>query len=606
MSPRRLSFKYKLALSVSAIILGLVAGVFLLIDTLMEKYVADEIERDLVGTCMSVARLMGERRARLEELAVALAGDSLIRTILIDKGIDRVTRDDILDSEILPSYSQLKLLAVLYMDGSIRAISTKAEALAPMLIGHPAVSRSLEGRPTLGFISHEGSFLQIAVIPVRIGVYVREVIGAVAVGMSWSMQDLQSIRELSHAEIAFFDTTGVLLSTGPPFAPLPGDKDSAISWSHLAALPSDWPSLLPAGPERFIVVKIGTHDEISPAYTVARSLDQQMKFLNRIRRWLLQLGAGGVFVGCLVSFILALGISRPIHILQAALRRVTQGDFKQPAVISSRDEFSELAAAFNRMQDGLIEREKMRRALLMAEEVQRNLLPAGPPQVRHLDVAGASIYCDAIGGDYYDYLDGPDGAGGALRVAVGDVCGHGTAAALLMATVRALLRSRSLQPGAIERVVSDVNRELTRDVKDSGRFMTLFVLEIDPGARQLRWVRAGHEPAIAYRPDQDRFEELTGPGLAIGVDADHVYQPQVKSVRDGEVFVLATDGVWEARSPSGAMYGKARVFDLIRRHAAMPAEGILQALFTDLKGFQQAGEFEDDATLVVVKVDLAG
>lgn len=136
--------------------------------------------------------------------------------------------------------------------------------------------------------------------------------------------------------------------------------------------------------------------------------------------------------------------------------------------------------------------------------------------------------------------------------------------------------------------------------------MTLFVLEIDPGARQLRWVRAGHEPAIVYRPDQDRFEELTGPGLAIGVDADHVYQQQDKSVMDGEVVVLATDGVWEARSPSGGMYGKARVLNLIRRHAAMPAEDILQAVFTDLKGFQQAGEFEDDATLVVVKVDRAG
>jgi sigma-B regulation protein RsbU (phosphoserine phosphatase) len=175
-----------------------------------------------------------------------------------------------------------------------------------------------------------------------------------------------------------------------------------------------------------------------------------------------------------------------------------------------------------------------------------------------------------------------------------------------MATVRALLRSRSLQAGAIERVVCDVNRELTRDVKDSGRFMTLFVLEIDPGARQLRWVRAGHEPAIVYHPDQDRFEELTGPGLAIGVDADHVYRQQAKSVMGGEVVVLATDGVWEARSPSGAMYGKARVLDLIRRHATLPAEGILKAVFSDLKGFQQAGGFEDDATLVVVKVDLAG
>ena len=103
-----------------------------------------------------------------------------------------------------------------------------------------------------------------------------------------------------------------------------------------------------AGPERFIVVKVDAPDELSPPYMVARSLDQQLAFLNRMRRWLIELGIGGVLAGVLVSFILALGITRPIQTLQAAFRRVERGDFKQPAVIGSRDEFAELAAAFKR------------------------------------------------------------------------------------------------------------------------------------------------------------------------------------------------------------------------------------------------------------------
>jgi hypothetical protein len=103
MTLRRLPFKYKLALSFSAIIIAIVAVAFLLIGSLTKQYVAAEIERDLAGTCISVASLMEERRTRLEELAVAVASDYLIRTILTDKGMDRVTRDDILNSLILPS-----------------------------------------------------------------------------------------------------------------------------------------------------------------------------------------------------------------------------------------------------------------------------------------------------------------------------------------------------------------------------------------------------------------------------------------------------------------------------------------------------------------------
>jgi serine phosphatase RsbU (regulator of sigma subunit) len=547
---------------------------------------------------------MEERRARLGELAVALSGDSLIRTVLTDKTLNRLTRDDIVSSEILPNYPQLSLLAVLYTDGSVRAISERAEALKSDLNHHPAVRRSLDGRPAIGFIRHEKSFLQLAALPVSIGpAYAREVIGAVALGMSWSAEDLRNIGELSQAEIAFFDRAGIFLSSGPPFAPLnTPEAESAVSWNQLAAIPSGQPAMLQAGPERFVIVKIDEPDEGSPAYMLARSLDRQLVFLNQVRRWLLELGVGGILVGCAVSFVLALGISQPIHILQSAFRRVAQGDFQQPASVRSRDEFAELATAFNRMQEELIERDQMKRALLMAEEVQRNLLPSGPPRVSHLDIAAASVYCNAIGGDYYDFLESPPGSS-TVRIVVGDVCGHGTASALLMASSRALLRSRSVHPGPIEDLIGDVNRELSLDMKDTGRFLTLFLVEIEPERRQLRWVRAGHEPAILFQPATETFENLGGPGLALGIDADQVYSAQSKSgLGDGQIILLGTDGLWEARNASGEMFGKDRLFGLLRRHARGSAEDITRSVLDHLKAFQGSAEFEDDATLVVVKL----
>ncbi len=604
MSIRRISFKYKLALSISFIVVGVLAGALLLFETLMENYVAAETERDLANTCRMVSRLMEERRARLTELAVALTGDSLTRTLLTDKTLNRLTRNDIVNSEILSNYPQLSLLAVFYMDGSVAAISEEAEFLEPDLNRHPAVRQGLAGRTALGFIRHETSFLQIAAIPLHIGpAYAREVIGSAAVGMTWSAADLKNIRDLSQAEIAFFDGAGVFLSSGRPFEPVnPAATGTAAAWSQLKAIPDDRPVMMPAGPERFIVVKIGEPDEISPAYMVARSLDRQLGFLNQIRRWLFELGVGGILIGGAVGFFLSLGISRPIQVLQSAFRRVAQGDLQQPATVRSRDEFAELATAFNRMQAGLLERAQMKQALLMAEEVQRNFLPAAPPRVNHLDIAGASIYCNAIGGDYYDFLDSPPGVS-TVRIVLGDVCGHGTASALLMASSRALLRSRSVHPGPIEDLVGDVNRALALDMKETGRFLTLFLVEIDPEVRQLRWVRAGHEPAILFHPATETFENLGGPGLALGIDAAWVYTAQSKnSLCDGQVILLGTDGLWEARNASGEMFGKDRLFGLLRRHARNSAEAITRSVLEHLKDFQGTVEFEDDATLVVVKL----
>jgi len=130
-------------------------------------------------------------------------------------------------------------------------------------------------------------------------------------------------------------------------------------------------------------------------------------------------------------------------------------------------------------------------------------------------------------------------------------------------------------------------------------------VEIDPEKRQLRWVRAGHEPAILFHPATETFENLGGPGLALGIDAAQVYTAQSKSgLCDGQVILLGTDGLWEARNASGEMFGKDRLFGLLRRNARGSAEDITRSVLEHLKAFQGTAEFEDDATLVVVKVVL--
>ncbi len=127
----------------------------------------------------------------------------------------------------------------------------------------------------------------------------------------------------------------------------------------------------------------------------------------------------------------------------------------------------------------IMERDRMRQSLDLAMEVQQNLLPKGNLKLDGFDIAGKSIYCDETGGDYYDFIISGETKDRKIGVAIGDVSGHGIPSALLMATVRSSLRQRLSLPGSIDRIITDVNRQLVRDVEDTGQFMTMFYLDID-------------------------------------------------------------------------------------------------------------------------------
>ena len=321
-----------------------------------------------------------------------------------------------------------------------------------------------------------------------------------------------------------------------------------------------------------------------------------------------------VFTGVLfaIFLVVALGlhlmvtktISAPIKAMMALVRKVRRGEFQHKVQVVSNDELGILGDGMNEMTAGLVERERMRRSLDMAREVQQALLPRHPPAVSGLDIACISVYCDETGGDYFDFIDHGRESAGSVSVVIGDVAGHGISAALLMATARAFLRQRSVQPGSLSRVVSDVNRLLAPDVEESGGFMTLFYLTIDGKGRKLNWVRAGHDPAIFYDPAADVFEPLHGAGMALGVNPDAHYEHCEKdNLAKGQIIVLATDGVWEARNSGGKMFGKDSIYRVVRQKAAVSAGEILAAVFDDLNRFAGAQRAEDDMTMVVIKVD---
>jgi sigma-B regulation protein RsbU (phosphoserine phosphatase) len=172
-----------------------------------------------------------------------------------------------------------------------------------------------------------------------------------------------------------------------------------------------------------------------------------------------------------------------------------------------------------------------------------------------------------------------------------------------MTTARAFLRERvDTPPSECAAVITDVNKRLVRDIEELNLFMTMFYGEIDIKEKMIRWVKAGHEPAILYTPAADSYELLAGEGLPLGVMEDAIYKESQKQISSGQILLIGTDGIKEAVDTHGEMFGKDRLLNVIRDYPDQSAREILDKVFEALNDFRHPLEPDDDETLVVVKV----
>lgn len=305
--------------------------------------------------------------------------------------------------------------------------------------------------------------------------------------------------------------------------------------------------------------------------------------------------------GLILAILVSISLAYPFRAIVSALKDIQRGKLDIWIPAYSTDEVGYTCESINQMASELREKERLRKSLDLAGAVQKSLLPQKPPVIEGLDIAGISIPCDETGGDYYDFIP-RDQDGAKIDFVVGDVVGHGVSSALLMTSVRAMIRTRCELGGSHSEIIGDVNRLLCKDVGDTGNFVTLFYLSYDAASKMITWVRAGHDPALLYNDQTESFRELKKGGPSLGVLAEAEYTSGTEKLTEGMVLLLGTDGIWETRSAKNGLFGKERVREILRSNADKSAQQILDEILQSLDQFRDGYPVEDDITAVIVKV----
>ncbi len=248
------------------------------------------------------------------------------------------------------------------------------------------------------------------------------------------------------------------------------------------------------------------------------------------------------------------------------------------------------------LMDERLERERMERELELATEIQQSFQPSAPPIIEGYEFQGISFSCYEIGGDYYDFVPRHDGR---MLVALGDVSGKGTAAALLMSSLHAAIHAQVSAKTPLDQAVTAVNQYLTHNTPPN-RFVTLFAAELEPETGSIRYINAGHNPPLIAHLD-GTVSQLGSGGFPLGLMDGAEFEMGETSLAPGEALVVYSDGVSEANNLADEEFGMERLISVVQNNVKASASGMRDKVESALSAFTQTAPANDDITLVIVK-----
>jgi len=247
-----------------------------------------------------------------------------------------------------------------------------------------------------------------------------------------------------------------------------------------------------------------------------------------------------------------------------------------------------------RLLEESLEKRRMEEDMRMAAEIQTGLLPRGAPDIPGYELNGINQPCRTVGGDYYDFAT----EDGSVYVALGDVSGKGTGAALLMTVLRAAVRGHWMEDSLAD-AVARINRTVCQNVP-SNKFVTFFVARLDPASGKITYVNAGHNPPLLVREDGE-VELLTEGGIVLGLFEGLSYDAGSVEMRPGDTLLAYSDGVTETWSPEGDEFGEDKLTALVVERRDLDAQSLQDAILQEIERFEAGAGATDDRTLVVLR-----
>ena len=331
--------------------------------------------------------------------------------------------------------------------------------------------------------------------------------------------------------------------------------------------------------------------------------------VNSIVARLALVGVVFVLFGVGLSFLLANMVTQPIKQLAADMVVVARGNLDHMTRVQSGDEIGLLASSFNHMVSSLRsarevekEAERIQSELDAAREIQANLLPEKIPEIPGYDFRAYYHSAKEVGGDYYDMfpLDYDH-----VAVVVADVSGKGIPGSMEMARTRTILQLVAPDAPSAAQAVIRTNANLAKTIK-RGMFVTLYYAVLEIPTRRLTCVSAGHNAMYVYRAATGQVEAVNPNGIALGFDPGPIFERtlQEKTIQlyPGDRFVLYTDGVVEAMSPTHEEFGDERLINIIRSNPNATSRDLVNIIVRAIAEHQADAEQHDDITIVTGRI----
>lgn len=344
-------------------------------------------------------------------------------------------------------------------------------------------------------------------------------------------------------------------------------------------------------------VVLGGHEDGGTVVVIAELATNIRRFARGEVWWHL----GSVFLlavmaASIMDVVLWRLIRKPVRRMSATVDAVARGEFGIQLDAPVGRELQDLTRSFNLMSETLATNERHHQhEMQQAREIQEHLLPNGV-RVPGLCIERHFQPADDVGGDYYDFI--PLSNGSWLLVAA-DVAGHGIPAAMAATLFKALLLCAAQTHHAPDEILQQVNRQFV-DLLPSGRFVTVLLAVWQPDARRMTYVNAGHPAGLVWNP-QCGFRELAATAVPVGVMQDDAgYQSRELGLTPHDRLVWFTDGLVEAFSPEGEMFGVERLRGLVAQNGNETPEQLLGTILAAVVSFVEDETYKDDLTLLVI------